>query len=156
MEIWQKQLGSLERWWNTQSKVNPTLVYEQMGHPVLMPQWNAILGKVPTAKSITQQFFYRILFRRHYMTTVEVTCKDKSYLWLLQWISQKGARKTQHLVCNTSKRLVIGCVSPPCGCLCLLASSHNLRQAFLTTSTNSLNFHFWGVWINKVVFSNLF
>lgn len=43
-----------------------------------------------------------IMFRRHYMTTVEVTCKDKSYLWLLQWISQKGARKTQHLSVDTS------------------------------------------------------
>ena len=31
-----------------------------------------------------------ILFRRHYMTTVEVTCKDKSYPWLLQWITSKG------------------------------------------------------------------
>ncbi|XP_023325118.1 mitochondrial chaperone BCS1 [Eurytemora carolleeae] len=43
-----------------------------------------------------------ILFRRHYMTTVEVTCKDKSYSWLLGWISQKGARKTQHLSVDTS------------------------------------------------------
>jgi len=31
-----------------------------------------------------------ILFRRHCMTTVEVTCKDKSFPWLLQWISEKG------------------------------------------------------------------
>jgi chaperone BCS1 len=31
-----------------------------------------------------------IMFRRHYMTTVEVTCKDKSYNWLLGWISNKG------------------------------------------------------------------
>ena len=43
-----------------------------------------------------------ILFRRHYMTTVEVTCKDKSYSWLLGWITQKGARKTQHLSVDTS------------------------------------------------------
>jgi len=42
-----------------------------------------------------------ILFRRHYMTTVEVTCKDKSYDWLLGWISTKGARKTQHLSVDT-------------------------------------------------------
>ena len=41
------------------------------------------------------------------MTTVEVTCKDKSYLWLLQWISQKGARKTQHLVSNVYTALFI-------------------------------------------------
>ena len=38
-----------------------------------------------------------ILFRRHYMTTVEVTCKDKSYNWLLQWIATNGAKDTQHL-----------------------------------------------------------
>ena len=43
-----------------------------------------------------------IMFRRHYMTTVEVTCKDKSYHWLLQWITSKGARKTQHLSVDTS------------------------------------------------------
>ncbi len=42
-----------------------------------------------------------ILFRRHCMTTVEVTCKDKSYPWLLQWISDKGARETQHLSLDT-------------------------------------------------------
>lgn len=43
-----------------------------------------------------------VMFRRHYMTTVEVTCKDKSYSWLLGWISQKGARDTQHLSVDTS------------------------------------------------------
>jgi len=44
----------------------------------------------------------QVLFRRHYMTTVEVTCKDKSYSWLLGWIAQKGARNTQHLSVDTS------------------------------------------------------
>lgn len=43
-----------------------------------------------------------ILFRRHYMITLEVPCRDKSYQWLLQWISQKGARNTQHLSVETS------------------------------------------------------
>ncbi len=43
-----------------------------------------------------------ILFRRHFMTTVEVTCKDKSFPWLLHWISTRGARKTQHLSLDTS------------------------------------------------------
>ena len=41
--------------------------------------------------------FRHVLYMILYMTTVEVTYKDKSYLWLLQWISQKGARKTQRL-----------------------------------------------------------
>ncbi|TRY63981.1 hypothetical protein TCAL_00319 [Tigriopus californicus] len=43
-----------------------------------------------------------IMFRRHCMTTVEVTCKDKSYNWLLQWITSRGARRTQHLSVDTS------------------------------------------------------
>ncbi len=43
-----------------------------------------------------------ILFRRHYMTTVEVTCKDKSYNWLLQWMTKRGARDTRHLSVDTS------------------------------------------------------
>merc|ERR1719228_617314 len=42
-----------------------------------------------------------VLFRRHYMTTVEVTCKDKSFGWVLGWIAKRGARKTQHLSVNT-------------------------------------------------------
>ncbi|KAG5325226.1 BCS1 protein, partial [Pseudoatta argentina] len=43
-----------------------------------------------------------VLFRRHYMITLEVPCRDKSYQWLLQWITYKGARKTQHLSVETS------------------------------------------------------
>lgn len=43
-----------------------------------------------------------IYFRRHYLVTLEVPCRDKSYQWLLQWITVKGARKTQHLSVETS------------------------------------------------------
>ncbi|KAL1132383.1 hypothetical protein AAG570_010338 [Ranatra chinensis] len=43
-----------------------------------------------------------IYFRRQYMITLEVPCRDKSYQWLLQWITYKGARKTQHLSVETS------------------------------------------------------
>lgn len=43
-----------------------------------------------------------ILFRRHYMITLEVPCRDKSYQWLLQWITERGARQTQHLSVETS------------------------------------------------------
>lgn len=43
-----------------------------------------------------------IYFRRNYMITLEVPCRDKSYQWLLQWITIKGARKTQHLSVETS------------------------------------------------------
>uniref|UniRef100_A0A2P2I0H4 Mitochondrial chaperone BCS1 n=1 Tax=Hirondellea gigas TaxID=1518452 RepID=A0A2P2I0H4_9CRUS len=42
-----------------------------------------------------------VLFRRHYMTTLEVPCRDKSYQWLLTWITEKGAKKTQHLSVET-------------------------------------------------------
>lgn len=43
-----------------------------------------------------------ILFRRHYMITLEVPCRDKSYQWLLQWMTVKGARQTQHLSVETT------------------------------------------------------
>ncbi|KAB0798027.1 hypothetical protein PPYR_09020 [Photinus pyralis] len=43
-----------------------------------------------------------ILFRRHYMITLEVPCRDKSYQWILQWMTYKGARQTQHLSVETS------------------------------------------------------
>lgn len=43
-----------------------------------------------------------ILFRRNYMITLEVPCRDKSYQWLLQWIAKRGARNTQHLSVETS------------------------------------------------------
>ncbi|XP_071553536.1 mitochondrial chaperone BCS1 isoform X2 [Temnothorax nylanderi] len=46
--------------------------------------------------------FGAVLFRRHYMITLEVPCRDKSYQWLLQWITEKGAKKTQHLSVETS------------------------------------------------------
>ena len=42
------------------------------------------------------------LFKRHYMTTVEITCKDKSFFWVLQWMTKRGARETQHLSVDTS------------------------------------------------------
>ncbi|KAF5305668.1 hypothetical protein FQA39_LY09157 [Lamprigera yunnana] len=43
-----------------------------------------------------------IFFRRHYMITLEVPCRDKSYQWLLHWITSTGAQKTQHLSVSTS------------------------------------------------------
>jgi chaperone BCS1 len=36
------------------------------------------------------------------MITLEVPCRDKSYEWLLKWITYKGAKKTQHLAVSTS------------------------------------------------------
>ncbi|XP_037076196.1 mitochondrial chaperone BCS1-like [Pollicipes pollicipes] len=43
-----------------------------------------------------------ILFRRHYMMTLEVPCRDKSYQWLLQWMTNKAAKQTQHLSVETT------------------------------------------------------
>ncbi|KAL1449568.1 hypothetical protein WDU94_002060 [Cyamophila willieti] len=43
-----------------------------------------------------------ILFRRHYMITLEIPCRDKSYHWVLNWITVRGAKKTQHLSVETS------------------------------------------------------
>ncbi|XP_063789968.1 mitochondrial chaperone BCS1 isoform X1 [Pseudophryne corroboree] len=42
-----------------------------------------------------------VAFRRHYMITLEVPSKDKSYQWLLSWISHH-AKRTQHLSVETS------------------------------------------------------
>lgn len=43
----------------------------------------------------------QVLFRRNYMVTLEVPCRDKSYQWLLQWIT-KNAQNTQHLSVETT------------------------------------------------------
>ncbi|KAJ2946439.1 hypothetical protein O0L34_g12481 [Tuta absoluta] len=43
-----------------------------------------------------------MLFRRHCMITLEVPCRDKSYQWLLLWMTNKGAKQTQHLSVETS------------------------------------------------------
>ncbi|MEE6488887.1 hypothetical protein FKM82_015421 [Ascaphus truei] len=45
--------------------------------------------------------FGMVAFRRHYMITLEVPSRDKSYQWLLSWISHY-AKNTQHLSVETS------------------------------------------------------
>lgn len=42
-----------------------------------------------------------VLFRRNCMITLEVPGRDKSYSWLLQWIT-RNARNTQHLSVETT------------------------------------------------------
>lgn len=44
-----------------------------------------------------------VAFRRQFMTTLEVPSKDKSYTWLLQWITANSSR-AQHLSVETSFR----------------------------------------------------
>ena len=45
--------------------------------------------------------FAMVAFRRHFMITLEVPSRDKSYQWLLQWIS-KQAVHTKHLSAETT------------------------------------------------------
>ncbi|XP_005991818.1 mitochondrial chaperone BCS1 [Latimeria chalumnae] len=45
--------------------------------------------------------FGMVAFRRHCMITLEVPSRDKSYQWLLSWISHH-AKRTQHLSVETS------------------------------------------------------
>ncbi|XP_067143126.1 mitochondrial chaperone BCS1 [Centruroides vittatus] len=42
-----------------------------------------------------------VLFRRHFIMTLEVPCRDKSYQWLLQWISL-NAQNSQHISVETT------------------------------------------------------
>ncbi|PNJ36538.1 BCS1L isoform 1, partial [Pongo abelii] len=37
-----------------------------------------------------------VAFRRHYMITLEVPARDRSYAWLLSWLTRHSTR-TQHL-----------------------------------------------------------
>lgn len=46
--------------------------------------------------------FIVVLWTRKFMITLEVPCRDKSYLWLLQWMTEKAAQNTQHLSVETS------------------------------------------------------
>lgn len=43
-----------------------------------------------------------IVMRRKLMITLEVPCRDKSYQWLLHWMTVKGAKTTQHLSVETT------------------------------------------------------
>jgi chaperone BCS1 len=47
------------------------------------------------------------LLRRHFLVTLEVTSKDRSYPWVLQWLALKGTR-TQHLSVETMLRSTQG------------------------------------------------
>ncbi|XP_065310641.1 mitochondrial chaperone BCS1 isoform X3 [Dermacentor albipictus] len=60
-------------------------------------------GSTTEGNAVEMLDFYvgMVLFRRHYMITLEVPCRDKSYQWLLQWIT-RHARHTQHLSVETT------------------------------------------------------
>jgi len=42
-----------------------------------------------------------LLFRRFFVTSLEIPSKDKSYHWVLQWITHKAKDSTQHLSVET-------------------------------------------------------
>ncbi|XP_072902371.1 mitochondrial chaperone BCS1 [Hemitrygon akajei] len=58
---------------------------------------------VGTALALTRKGaqFGMVAFRRYFMITLEVTSRDKSYHWLLNWITHH-ARRAQHLSVETS------------------------------------------------------
>lgn len=64
-------------------------------------QGSLILFRLVAPESLLNVFNSKY-FRRHYMITLEVPCRDKSYQWLLQWMTEKGAKQTQHLSVETS------------------------------------------------------
>ncbi|XP_055356102.1 mitochondrial chaperone BCS1-like [Paramacrobiotus metropolitanus] len=43
-----------------------------------------------------------VMFKRHYTVTLEVPSRDRSYQWLLQWITARAARNTQHISVETT------------------------------------------------------
>ncbi|CAG7838112.1 unnamed protein product [Allacma fusca] len=43
-----------------------------------------------------------IYFRRQYMVTLEIPCRDKSYSWVLNWLTTRAAKSTQHLSVETT------------------------------------------------------
>jgi len=45
----------------------------------------------------------KVLFKRHYLVSMELVCRDKSYNWLLNWIT-KNTRHTQHMSVETDFR----------------------------------------------------
>jgi chaperone BCS1 len=43
-----------------------------------------------------------IAFRRHYMMTLEIQNRDRSFLWLLNWMGARGMRQPQHMSVETT------------------------------------------------------
>lgn len=48
------------------------------------------------------------MLRRHFLVTLEVTSKDRSYPWMLQWLSMHGGARTQHLSVETAFKPTVG------------------------------------------------
>jgi len=67
-----------------------------------------------------------ILLKRHLLVTLEVTSKDRSYPWVLQWLTVHGKKRNQHISVETS----------------LKPMQNALLQTTKTSSTSSSLFDF--------------
>jgi chaperone BCS1 len=72
----------------------------------------AILAAGATVLRTSVQTSLRML-KRNFLVTLEVTSKDRSYPWVLQWLSNQGGgvfgrRTTQHLSVETTFKPVVG------------------------------------------------
>ena len=66
MGIWQKRLGSLPRWWNTDIKVNPTQVSAHLGHPAVhSPSERFFPSQVPRLMGVRSSYTAKITLRRN-------------------------------------------------------------------------------------------
>lgn len=80
----------------------------------LLPLENAVfngglgLGLMGAAVAVGRKSLRgaHVLARRHLLSTLEVTSKDRSYPWVLNWVTaqsqtrQLGVRAVQHLRCG--------------------------------------------------------
>jgi chaperone BCS1 len=46
--------------------------------------------------------FGLIFARRRFFVSLEIPSKDKSYQWVLEWLSNKGSKYNQHISAETS------------------------------------------------------
>eukprot|EP01040_Poterioochromonas_malhamensis_P019895 gene19895-23622_t len=72
----------------------------------------AVLAGGAHAFRLSYQIGLRML-RRHFLTSLEVTSKDKSFPWVLHWLSVQQGARTQHLSVETISRIAPGNATVP-------------------------------------------
>ncbi|EEB11853.1 mitochondrial chaperone BCS1, putative [Pediculus humanus corporis] len=80
----------------------PDLIQNLSGNPYFGAGFGLFGVGVTAAVARKMLLGLTIMLRRRWMMTLEVPCRDKSYQWLLQWITEKAARQTQHLSVETT------------------------------------------------------
>ena len=58
MGVWRKLLAKCARWWNTEIKVNPSQVREQMGHPVELVSSKSVRNNPEVAIGVMEEDEY--------------------------------------------------------------------------------------------------